>query len=690
MQWLSGSSRFALASTLLLPFAALSQEEDAPPPGDDAFTLGRITVTGERPRAVSVGDAVVTREEMWTFNALTLDDAVKLTPGVTTTLDSNGRRNEHDIFVRGFGRWQVPLSIDGIRIYLPADNRLDFRRFLTADLAEVQILKGYVPVIDGPGGMGGAINLVTRKPTRRFEAQAQAGLDLGRDGSQDAWNGYASVGTRQDRYYASASVSYQDRSQWQLPGDYVPTAIEDGGARNRSANRDSRVNVKFGFVPNETDEYALSHTRQEGRKGAPLNVYNDPPNPPNSYWDWPVWDIENTYFLSNTQFSDTTYLKTRVYYSAFDNELYAYDDATYTTQSNNGRFRSYYNDDGYGASVELGFQGLPDSETRLAAHWRDDRHAEYNINRPTHPTLSSREPTQRNREETWSLALENTWHVGEAVDFVAGASYDRNEIRQAQDYNANQGLFDYPTGGSDAWNGQVATHWQIAPGSRVGASLSSRTRFPTTFERFSTRFGTAIPNPDLGSERGTNLELSWDRTFSGDAYLTMAAFYSDVSDMIQTVIVTAGPPQLTQTRNVGNGKFYGVELGGQVRLAEPLVLGGNYTWLHRTIEDPLQPQYRPVGAPDHQALLFATWTMAERWSMTPSVEYASDRWNDGPGGGYLRTGRYVLANLQVEWDLHRNARLAFGGRNLTDELYEVAWGFPEPGRTYYAKIQVGY
>ena len=61
--------------------------------------------------------------------------------------------------------------VDGVRIYLPADNRLDFARFLTADIAEVQIQKGYASVLDGPGAMGGAINLVTRKPTKAFETE---------------------------------------------------------------------------------------------------------------------------------------------------------------------------------------------------------------------------------------------------------------------------------------------------------------------------------------------------------------------------------------------------------------------------------------------------------------------------------------------------------------------------------------
>jgi len=680
----------ATALALAIPFSAPAQDAATRPASGDVFTLGQITVTGERPAAVATGDDTVTREEMWTFDTLTLDDAVKLTPGVMASQDSNGRRNEYDIFVRGFGRWQVPLSIDGVRIYLPADNRLDFRRFLTADLAEVQVKKGYVSVIDGPGAMGGAINLVTRKPTERIEVQAQQGFDLGRDGGHEAWNGYASVGTRQEKFYAHASISYQDRRHWELPGDFEGTSIQPAGERNRSSNRDSRANLKFGFVPNDTDEYTLSYTRQDGSKGAPLNVHQDPPNPPNSYWDWPMWDIENLYFLSSTRFSDTNYLKTRLYHNTFDNALYAYDDATYTTQSNNGRFRSIYADTGYGASVEVGFRAIPDSDTRIAAHWRSDRHTEYNLNRPTHPTLSSREPTQRNREDTWSLALENTWHAGDAVDVLVGASYDRNDVKQAQEYNANDGLFAYPTGGSDAWNGQAAVYWRQSANSRLGASVSSRTRFATTFERFSTRFGTAVPNPDLGSERGTHLELSWQRQVSDDTGFNAAVFYSDVRDMIQTVVVDAGPPQLTQTRNVGDGEYYGVEFGGQARLSDTFVLGGNATWMHRTIKDPLQPDYRPTGIPGHQALVYATWSPLARWSFTPSIEYADDRWNSGPGASYLRTGQYALVNLQVQWDFTDNARIALGGRNLTDELYELAWGFPQPGRTFYAKIQVGF
>ena len=106
---------------------------------------------------------------MWTFNRNTLDEAIKLVPGVTSTLDGTAGATSAASSCAASAVGRCRSSIDGIRIYLPADNRLDFNRFLTQDLAEIEVQKGYVSVLDGPGGMGGAINLITRKPTEPFE-----------------------------------------------------------------------------------------------------------------------------------------------------------------------------------------------------------------------------------------------------------------------------------------------------------------------------------------------------------------------------------------------------------------------------------------------------------------------------------------------------------------------------------------
>src|ERR1700722_7190657 len=104
-----------------------------------------------------LGGTTVTQSDMQQFNRDTLDRAFVLASGTSVSLV--GARNETDIWIRGFDRWRVPLYQDGIPVYLAYDDRIDFSRFTTIDLAAVDVSKGFASVIDGPGAMGGSVNL---------------------------------------------------------------------------------------------------------------------------------------------------------------------------------------------------------------------------------------------------------------------------------------------------------------------------------------------------------------------------------------------------------------------------------------------------------------------------------------------------------------------------------------------------
>ena len=679
-----------MASFVCLAGRAWAQTSQTPAtPPDTVFDMGKIVVVGSSEGEPGVGGVVLTRDQIWSFDRKSLDQAVNVLPGVVSTFDSNGRRNESDIFVRGFGRWQVPLMVDGVRIYLPADNRLDFARFLTADIAEVQIQKGYASVIDGPGAMGGAINLVTRKPVKPIEAEGS--IWTGGRGDLEGWNGYAMMGTRQRKYYVQGSANYASRDFWTLSGNYTPTAnsLQPSGRRLSSDSSDSRYNVKAGFTPNDTDEYTVNYIKQLGEKGAPLNVINNPPVPLNSYWRWPYWDVQNTSFLSRTRVSAAAVVKTKLYYNTFANGLDAYDDATYTTQSATGRFRSPYDDHAAGVSAELDVRPHRANDVKAAVHYRNDVHKEQQFNRPTNPTLSSQEPVQEQSQYTWSLALEDTVHATSKVDLVGGISYDKYAITKAQEFNATRGLFEYPKGGSDSFNWQAAAIVHYADRQEIHASVSDRSRFPVIFELYSTRFGTATPNPDLGPERALNFELGWKGQTQDRVRLQAAFFYSDITDLIQTVVL---PDTTTQTQNVGDGHVAGAEFGVDVSVTPQLTVGGNYTGLQKEIVDALLPNLRPTGVPAHKAFLYAAWRPVEKLTITPTLDLAGDRWSDvnpAPAFPYVRTGGYTLFDLSVQYGVARNTDVVLGFKNLTDDNYSLAWGFPQPGRTFYVKMRAG-
>ncbi|WP_379485682.1 TonB-dependent receptor plug domain-containing protein [Novosphingobium soli] len=691
--------------------------QEAAPELSDRFSLGQITVTAPPADGIAIDSSTLSSEAIYTFGRTALDDAVNLMPGVSAG-NSGGTRNERLVFVRGFDRFQVPLSIDGIRVYLPADNRLDYGRFLTTDIAEVQVAKGYASVLDGPGAMGGAINLVTRKPTKALDIDLRGAVNFDNDADYAGYNVSGAIGTRHERWYAQAGYARSFTDHWDLPNDFMPRvpALEDGGARDFSRTEDWRVNAKVGFTPNATDEYALSYTYQEGSKGAPLHISDLVTTP--RFWNWPEWNITSVYFLSSTALGDRATLKTRAYYNQFDSILRSFDDRTLATQSRPYAFDSPYEDRAWGGSAQLDFAASEADTLRLAFHYRHDKHVESQTSFST-AGVPSTEPRQTQTEDTFSAALENELQLSSRLSFTVGGSYDWRNLILAEDYGSPLGtsgtpsvIYNYPRRDADTWNLQGRLDWRGDDGLDLHASLSSRARFPTIFERFSQRFNSAIPNPDLKSERATNAEIggSWTR---GTVRVEGALFYSWIDVAIFGVPVagypctaSTTPPavstpgcavrNMTQSRNVGKGEYYGVELSVSATILPGLDAGFNYTGIQRKLDYDANPLFHPTGVPTHKAFTYLDWAPTERLHIIPSMDVASNRWTlftalpaTAPQA-YYRTGAYLNAGLRVDYAIIDSIELGVGGRNLFDDDYTLTDGFPEAGRTLFASIRAKY
>ena len=317
-------NKFAIlaACTALVPVSALAAESNI-------FTLGEVNASAPAPDSSEIGGSTVTQDDIKQFNRESLDRAIDLVPGASVS--NVGGRNERDVWIRGFDRWRVPLTIDGIRVYLPADNRVDFGMFTTSDIAKIQVSKGFTSVIDGPGAMGGSINLVSRKVVKPLESDVRLGAGFDQNG---AFNGFltdAFAGTRQDKWYVQGSITESDQTHYRLSDDYVATTAETGGNRDHSYREDLKVNIKAGFEPSPFDEYSMNFISQTGSKD---NAFPDIPGATARNWSWPSWDKQSLYWLSKTGLDDKgSYIKVKAFADRFFNALYTWDNANLNTQA---------------------------------------------------------------------------------------------------------------------------------------------------------------------------------------------------------------------------------------------------------------------------------------------------------------------------------------------------------------------
>lgn len=663
-----------VACTAMGPIAALAGEESG------VFTLGEVHVNAPT-ESLLPGTSVLSQDEIRLLNRETLDDALNAMSGTSIT-HGGSSRNESNYYIRGMDRLRVPLYIDGIRVYLPYDNRLDMARFTTSDIAEIQVTKGYTSVINGPGAMGGSVNLVSRRPTAPLSGDIRTGTSFDANGAFNGFTTDAYVGTLQKNWYIQGSGQWAQKDHFGLSDDFKPTASENGGNRNESQKQDYKVNLKLGYIPNADDEYSINYIDQNGRKSAPPNtVYN------NRYWRWPEWGKKSLYWLSKTTADDGSYIKVRAFYDQMNNTVDFFADNTYTNAHAKQGVWSNYRDTAWGGSIEGGLNMLAGRDMlRAALHGRSDSHKER-----SRLSATVLEPWQESNEDTYSAALENTFKVTRDWDVITGVSYDLRILNKADDWgivrNVGQAIH-YERADDHALNPQMATTYRYSDTGNVSASIERRTRFPTLNERFSNKFGTAYNSPNLKSEKSINTQLAVKDKIGADTKVGATLFHSYIDDAITTRSVRVGPDTYTQNINAGSARHKGFELEASSLVLPSLELGANYSFI---VAEVTNKTLRLTGIPRHKSTLFADWEALEAVHVVPSVELASERWmQNSLTNDYYRGGDMAVANLKVAWKPIDDLTVEAGAKNLFANNYQTNDGFPEEGRNYFANVRVTF
>jgi iron complex outermembrane receptor protein len=644
--------------------------------GKRIFHLGQVTITGTRD---SLKSNKLNASAISLYNKLDVSHALSLLPGVTLT--AIGPRNESAVNVRGFDIHQVPIYLDGIPLYVPYDGYVDLARYNTFYLSEIDVSKGYSSVLFGPNAEGGAINLISRKPVNPFELNAVAGYLSG---------GYrlnTNIGGNLNKFYYEVSASELKRNYFPLSSSYDPTKYQDKGNRDNSYSGDFGLSGKVGYTPTANQEYAIGYNYQQGTKGTPVYAGDDPLNSLYSkprFWRWPSWNAQGLYFLSNDKFNATNSLKTRWYYTQFKNEIDSYDDQNYNTITKPYAFKSTYDDYTLGTSIVFENTDLKNNSFSLAGHFKQDVHREHELGNNDKVL----EPQIKDADNNFDIGAEDTYHITSALKVNAGVAFMDRRSTDAQQY-INNAIVELPSNNNSAYNLQGLVQYDLDSTNAISASVARKTRFATIKDRYSSKFGTTIPNPDLKAEDALNYDLTYHTSVAGKLSIEASGFYSKINNSIQTVnnvqYDATTKTELAQVQNVGKAEYYGAELAIGLPIITGLNFNANYTYIKRN--NLSAPQIYFTDVPKNKVFGSLEYSPIKNLYLLASEEYDSQRYSTSYG---TVSGAFYLTNIKAHLKLVKGFSIEGGVNNLFDRNYTLVEGYPEEGRNYFANLIYNY
>lgn len=460
-----------------------------------------------------------------------------------------------------------------------------------------------------------------------------------------------------------------------MSSSFIPTANENGGQRDNSYRTDQKISFKIGWTPTEKSEYAIGYINQQGEKGNPVYAGHDPLNSlllRPRFWQWPNWDKESLYFISNTSFDDKNSFKSRLYFDRFKNTLDSYDDATYSAQTKAYAFESIYNDYTYGGNLEYNTKFIPKNDLKIAFHFKEDVHRENNLG----------EPVRHFTDNTVLVGIEDIYKVTSNFTVIPGVSYNIRKNLEAEDYNSTTKVIsDYPdAGASDAFNAQVGLFYQLNEAQKLGATVSQKTRFATIKDRYSYRMGTAIPNPDLKPEKAVNYELNYTANLFSKITFQTALFYSSLSDAILSV--SNVEPGKAQMQNFGEAEYKGIEAQLNYAVLENLSLNFNYTYIER--KNITNPTIHFTDVPNTKVMGTLEYSPIKILRFIANSEFNSSRFSTSYGA---RVPDYTLLNFYASGKITKNFSIDAGLNNIFDKNYSLVEGYPEEGRNFFVTLR---
>ncbi len=249
--------------TAALPVQAGAQDslpDDAEPQGEIIVTAANRTETELDKIGQTV--SVIDRAEIERRQTQNVADILRTIPGVTVARNGSIGATT-SVFIRGAESDQTVALIDGVKLNDPSSpgGGFNFGNLLTGNIERIEVLRGSQSVLWGSQAIGGAVNMVTRRPTEALEVNAR-----GEYGFRDTVNLVGNVSGKFGPLSASAGAGW-------FRSDGISNFAESRGGRERDGYENVGANANVNLALTDTISLDARGWSSRGR----FNIDGFPP-----------------------------------------------------------------------------------------------------------------------------------------------------------------------------------------------------------------------------------------------------------------------------------------------------------------------------------------------------------------------------------------------------------------------------
>jgi iron complex outermembrane receptor protein len=328
----------------------------------------------------------------------------------------------------------------------------------------------------------------------------------------------------------------------------------------------------------------------------------------------------------------------------------------------------------------------------------------------SHETFDGGDASMKVLENIWSLGAEYSVNPLKPFTAVAGIGFDaftpQDYWKAWNGWNSNHTTYDQDwfNDKSDAryllaWS--LGLFYDLTESHELHMSYARKNRFPTILERYSSRFGSTVPNSNLGPEYADHVEFGYNGYFLEKINITSSAYFSGVTDKIASTKVPdpdGSDKKMDKSENLDSVFIYGFEFASEMYLNDFFSVGAalginKYDIKHSEAE------YKYLGnSPELTAngyLVIKPFSGIDTKQIrdikvVPSFEYVGSRYVSTSKTEPAILTSYTLAHIKVSADITKYFTFSFAVNNLFDELYEISQYFPQAGRSFSLTLSAKY